>query len=132
MTTPYIDDLALESKNNEAISEIITLRENLNPDPEGIPDIRPVNLTGRQFFAQARSGKSKDADLLCEISVTIYGDPLNGQLHFYVSEDVMQGVAAIKGHYDVLTRVSADAPIDNLYQAPFNVGAGITDATQWT
>lgn len=132
MATPYIEELALESKNNEAISEIITLRENRNPDPDGVPDIQPVNLTGRQFFAQARTGKSIDADLMCEIEVSIYGDPLEGKLHFYVSETIMKDVPAIKGHYDVLTRVAQNASIDNLYQAPFNVGQGITDATQWT
>lgn len=127
MPTPYIDELALESKNNEAISEIITLRET---DEDGV--VTPMNLTGRQFFAQARSGKSVEAELMCEIGVTIYGDPLNGQLKFFVSESVMKDVPAIKGHYDVLTRVGNDGSIDNLYQAPFIVSQGISDATQWT
>lgn len=127
MATPYIEELALESKNNEAISEIITLREK---GEDGV--VRPMNLTGRQFFAQARSGKSMDADLLCEIVVSIYGDPLEGKLLFEVSETVMKTVPAIKGHYDVLTRAGDAGKIDNLYQAPFIVGAGFTDPEQWT
>ncbi len=127
MPTPYVDELALESKNNESISEIITLRE------EGEDGVAvPMDLTGRQFFAQARTGKSIGADLMCEIEVTIHGDPENGQLKFFVSEEVMKDVPPIKGHYDVLTRVGNDGSIDNLYQAPFNVSHGISDATQWT
>ena len=130
MATPYLEDMALESKNNEAISEIITLREVVTVD--GVEVTRPVNLTGREFFGQARAAKSIESDLLCNITITIYGDPLNGQLHFYVSEQTMKDVPALKGHYDVLTRVNGSPNIDNLYQAPFIVGAGITDATQWT
>jgi hypothetical protein len=130
LATPYLDEMALESKNNEAIDEIITLRENVGTDE--VPDIRPVNLTGRQFFAQARTAKSMESDLLCQIQVTIHGDPLDGKLRFYVSEEVMKDVPAIKGHYDVLTRVAEGASIDNLYQAPFVVSHGFTDPSQWT
>lgn len=126
MPTPYIDELALESKNNESISEIITLREE---DENGVEV--PMDLTGREFFAQARTGKNIGSDLMCDIEVTIYGDPENGQLKFFVSEEVMKDVPAIKGHYDVLTRAGNDGNIDNLYQAPFNVGHGISDVTQW-
>ena len=121
-----MEDLALVSKNNEAINEIITLQER---DAAGV--VRPVDLTGREFFAQARIAKTREADLLCVITVSIYGDPLEGKLLLSVSSDVMKDVPQARGHYDVLTRSTPTGAIDNLYMAPFIVEPGVTDLTQW-
>ena len=86
MSTPYVDELALISKNNEGISEIIAITTKV----DGVSV--PVDLTGYTFFAQARSAKSKAADLICEIQVEVYGDPTEGQLLFSVSDEVMRDV----------------------------------------
>lgn len=126
MTTPYVEELALVSKNNEAISEIIFLTEKLEDGT-----MIPVDLTGREFFAQARMAKNRGSDLLCVIKVSIFGDPLDGKLHFHVSEETMKDVPQARGHYDVLTRTGPTGTIDNLYQAPFIVEPGVTDLTQW-
>lgn len=126
MATPYLEDLALVSKNNEAIDETIKLTEKL---ADGT--IIPLDLTGREFFAQARLTKSMEGELLCAITVTILGDPTEGQLHFHVPSTVMKDVPQARGHYDVLTRVGPNGSIDNLYQAPFTVEPGVTDLTQW-
>jgi hypothetical protein len=122
VTTPYVEELALESKNNEGISEIITLTDKAT----GLP----VDLTGMEFFSQARAGKNKDAALLCEISVTVYGDPTDGKLLFEVADTVMRNLDKVKGAYDVLVRSGAGIA-DNLYMAPFIVGTGVTDLDQW-
>lgn len=124
MTTPFVEELALFTKNNEAISEIVYINVE---HPDGT--VGPMDLTGREFFAQARRAKSKDADLICDISVSIYGDPKDGALEFFVSDTVMKTVAPGKGFYDLLMRTGPTAPIDNLYQAPFIVEGGVT---QWT
>lgn len=126
MTTPYIDELALKSKNNEAINEVILLTEKL---ADG--SVVPVDLTGREFFAQARMAKGRDSDLLCVIKVTVFGDPTEGKLLFHVSDETMKDVPQARGHYDVLTRTGPTGSIDNLYQAPFIVEPGVTDLTQW-
>lgn len=126
MATPYVEDLALVSKNNEAINEVITLTEKLDDG-----SVVPVDLTGREFFAQARMAKSRESDLLCVIKVAILGDPTEGKLHFYVSDETMKDVPQARGHYDVLTRTGPAGSIDNLYQAPFIVEPGVTDLTQW-
>lgn len=115
--TPYADDLALSAKNNEAISEVLTLREE---------DGTPVDLTGRQFRAQARKGKLPTADLICDIEVTVEGDPTEGKLRLTVATAVITTLAPVKGHYDVLTRVGANGPVDNLYMAPFVIEGGVT------
>ena len=124
MATPYVEELALESRNNEGISEIITI----TAEVDGI-DV-PVDLTGRTFFAQARTGKNKTADLLCEIEVMIEGDPTEGRVLLTVDDAIMRDVPPVKGHYDVLMR-SETGYIDNLYMAPFLVGTGVSDPDQW-
>lgn len=123
MTTPFIEELALISKNNEAISEVFRLTEVV----DGLPV--PIDLTGREFFAQARRGKSKEAELMCDIEAQPYGDPTEGLLHVFVSDEVMNTVSPGKGYYDILTRAGPTAPTDNLYMAPFVVEGGVT---QWT
>lgn len=120
MATPYIEELALISKNNEAIDEIIYLREE---NEAGVSV--PMDLTGRTFFAQARLAKLTDAELICAISATVYGDPTLGQLRLSVTEAVMGTIDPIKGHYDVLTKV-AGGPTDNIYMAPFIVEGGVS------
>lgn len=124
MSTPYVEELALISKNNEGISEIFEM----TVEVDGV-DV-PVDLTGYTFFAQARTAKSKTADLLCEIEVSIYGDAADGKLLFSVSDEVMRTVPTARGHYDVLVR-SGTGSADNLYMAPFQVGNGVTDIDQW-
>ena len=126
MATPYVEDLALVSKNNEAINETIALTEKL---ADGT--IVPLDLTGREFFAQARMTKSIEGEFLCAIIVSIVGPPTDGKLHFHVPASVMKDVPQARGHYDVLTRVGPAGSIDNLYQAPFIVEPGVTDLTQW-
>lgn len=123
MTTPFVEELALVSKNNEAISEILRLTEEVN----GV--MVPIDLTGRQFFAQARRGKSKDAELICELQASAYGDPTLGLLHIFVSDEVMNTVSPGKGVYDILTRAGSTEPTDNLFMAPFIVEGGVS---QWT
>lgn len=117
--TPYAEDLALTAKNNEAISELLTLTE----------DGQPIDLTGRQFRAQARKGKTPTAELICDITVTIEGDPTEGKLRLFVSDEVVRDLAPGKGHYDVLTRMGDDGVVDNLYMAPFIIEGGVT---AWT
>lgn len=124
MSTPYVDDLALVSKNNEGISEIFQMTTEV--DGEEVP----IDLTGYTFFAQARAGKSKTADLICEIMVEVFGDPTEGKLLYTVTDAVMRDVGMVRGHYDVLTR-SGTGIVDNLYMAPFQVGDGVTDIDQW-
>jgi hypothetical protein len=119
MSTPFVEELALESKNNEGIDEVIYLTEEV----DGVEI--PLNLTGRTFFAQARRGKTSEADLICEIGVAIYGPATDGALRLTVSDAIMKTVDPGRGFYDVLTRVGAGV-IDNLYQAPFNVEGGIS------
>ena len=124
MSTPYVEELALVSKNNEGISEIFEM----TAEVDGV-DV-PVDLTGYTFFAQARTAKNKTADLVCEIQVEIYGEPEEGKLLFTVSDEIMRDVTIVRGHYDVLCR-SGTGIIDNLYMAPFQVGDGVTDIDQW-
>lgn len=125
MATPYVDDLALVSKNNEGIDEVFAMTA---VDDTGTEV--PIDLTGYTFFAQARVAKSKTADLICEIFVEVFGDPTLGQLKFSVSDEVLRDVEPVRGHYDVLVR-SGEGIVDNLYQAPFQVGGGVTDVAQW-
>jgi hypothetical protein len=119
VTTPYVEELALTSKNNEGIDEIIYLTEEI----DGVTV--PMNLTGYEFFAQARRGKSKDADLMCDIIVVIYGSPLDGAIRLTVQDEALSDVAPGLGYYDVLTRVEGGIT-DNLYQAPFKVEGGVS------
>lgn len=124
MTTPYVDELALISKNNEGISEVIELTVEI----DGVDT--PVDLTGYTFFAQARSAKNKTAELLCEVQIEVLGNPVQGKLLLTVSDEVMRDLPVVKGHYDVLVRSGAGS-VDNLYMAPFQVGNGVTDIEQW-
>lgn len=126
MSTPFVEELALVSKNNEAIDETITLTERLDDGT-----IVPIDLSGREFFAQARRGKGFEADLLCVIKVNIVGDPSEGKLQFLVPADVMKEIPQARGFYDVLTRSGPNGSINNLYQAPFIVEPGVTDLSQW-
>ena len=119
MTTPYVEALALVSRNNEAIDEVILITE----ETDGI--VSPMDLTGRSFFGQARVAKSFASNLICNLEVSVYGDPLLGQLRIQVSDQVMSGLSPIKGHYDILTR-SGLGTIDNIYMAPFVVEGGVS------
>lgn len=121
MATPYVEEFALVSKNNEAISQVIYLRKNEN----GI--ITPVDLTDRLFFAQARRAKSTASDLMCDIDIEVL-DPLEGMLRLFVSETVVADIAPGKGHYDLLTKAGPTSPVDNLFMAPFIIEGGVS---QW-
>ena len=120
MPTPYLEELALVSRNNEAISRIVLLTKLV----DGVRV--PVDLTGRTFFSQARYGKSTVSDLVCNINVSIYGDPLEGRILLSVSEDLLIGLSPLKGHYDVITRTGS-GPRDNLYVAPFIIEGGVSN-----
>lgn len=120
MSTPFSEELALTSKNNEAIYEVIYL--SVETETGSVP----MDLTGREFFAQARRAKAKDSDLMCDISIEIYGNPLDGALLLSVSDTVMSTVDPGKGFYDVLTRAGPTSPIDNIYMAPFIVESGVS------
>lgn len=119
MTTPFVEELGLISKNNEGIDEIIFITDKTSGTEV------PFDLTGRTFFAQARRGKNKEAELMCAITVSIHGPPTDGALRLRVSEMIMQNVDPGNGYYDVLTRIGSGT-IDNLYQAPFKVEGGIS------
>lgn len=125
MSTPYEDDLALISNNNEGISEVFSF----TTDVDGVEV--PVDWTGYTFFAQARVAKNKTSELICQINVEIYGDPKEGKILFTVSDDVMKNIEPVRGHYDVLVRSASGGNTDSLYMAPFRVGGGVTDVSQW-
>ena len=125
MSTPYVEELALISNNNEGIEEIFQLTAEVN----GIE--QPIDLTGYTFFAQARISKLPTSTLICEIGVEIYGDPADGRLKFTVDEEVMRAVNPVRGHYDLLARSGPTGIVDSLYMAPFRVGGGVTDVSQW-
>lgn len=124
MPTPYVKELGLSTLSNEELNQIVLLfnREN------GV-DV-PMDLTDCQFSAQARKSKSTTSALICDIVVTVDGDPTLGRLHLHVPEDVMITLIPVKGHYDVLIH-TPNGVTDNLYQAPFIIGPGITDAPVW-
>lgn len=120
MTTPFVEDLALVSKNNEDLDEVIFLTEEV-----GGVDV-PVDLTGRTFYGQARYDRTLESDLICDLQVTVYGDPTKGALRIYVPEAVMRTLEPAKGYYDILTRAGVGGSIDNLYQAPFRIEGGVS------
>lgn len=119
MTTPFIEDLALVSKNNEDLDEVIFLTEEV----DGV-DV-PVNLTGRTFFGQARYDRTLESDLICDLTVMVYGEPEDGALRIFVPAAIMATIDPVKGYYDILTRAGAGS-VDNLYQAPFRVEGGVS------
>lgn len=120
--TPYIDDFGLFSKNNEGISALLELTETLEDG-----SVVPLDLTGRLFKAQARKQKSKTSELICDIEISIEGDPTLGHVRLKVDDGIVSGLAPGKGHYDVLTRAGANGQIDNLYMAPFVIEGGVTE-----
>ncbi len=120
MPTPYLTEMAIVSRNNEAISKIILLTKLV----DGVRV--PIDLTNRTFLSQARYGKNTLSDLICNINVAVYGDPLDGKILLSVDEDVMLGLSPLKGHYDIVTRTGS-GPRDNIFVAPFIVEGGVSN-----
>ena len=120
MSTPCIPELKLFAKNNEAINVIRQITKTVNKVEV------PVDITGWEFFSQARATKDPESALICEITISIYGDPLEGYIKHFVDENIVKTLSSVRGFYDVLYRKGPNEPIDNLYMAPFHIEKGIS------
>lgn len=119
MGTPFIKELGLYARNNEAVDEVFDIVEEIS----GVD--RPVDITGMTFKAQARKQKGTNSPLMCDIEVSIYGDPANGQIRVYVPEDVIKAIPPWKGFWDLLAK-NDTSYVDNLFMAPFEIDQGVS------
>ena len=120
VTSPYIADLALITRDNEAIDETRLLTHTV----EGVEV--PIDITGWEFFAEARTQKNGESELICTIQISIVGSGVDGRIRYFVPIDTLRTAGAVKGHHDVLYRKSPTGSIDNLYMAPFVIEKGVS------
>lgn len=119
MSSPFTEELALYARNNEAINEILVLTHKVN----GV--VEPIDLTGYTFKAQARKLKGPTSALLCDIEVTVHGDPAEGKVLLHVPETVISTLQPWKGFWDLLVRTDSGS-VDNLFMAPFIIEPGVS------